>query len=375
MKRARIRDRILILCCCVATAAILIAMAADFQHNTLAVDSIDHKVGVAATDHWSLQFTGDTMLGDGAQPLLTANGYDATVAAVKPLLDGDFTIVNAEAPIGLQTIPGDPGKAYSYNSDPRAAAGLRSAGIDALGLGNNHSLDMGLAGLRDTQRFAAANDLVTFGAGGNLAEAERPLLLHSAIGTVGVVALGENFGQRSRAAVANPGTVVFSPETIQHGYDLARAAGADWVVAYVHWGDNYEETNERERYWASVMVAAGFDAIVGTGPHIAAPIEFIDNVPVAYSLGNFAFGAPGRFKGFGKVGIGLLLSLELSKQAPAQLAVRCIATDNKTVDYVAQPCDDATTAVIMPQLNPQLVVQGNTARMPCNCLKPVGDEK
>lgn len=370
MKRARLRDRVLIAVCTVATSAIVITMVIDFSANsTIAVQSIDHDVDIGPDNTWSLQFVGDTMLGDGAQPLLDANGYGWTLSQVAPMLDGDFVVANAEAPIGLQTVPANPGKSYSYNSKPAAAAALRSAGVDAFGLGNNHSMDMGVAGLQDTQRYASANGVVTFGAGATLAEAERPLILRSDQGTVGIVALGENFGKLSRATKDHPGTVVFSPETVQRGYDLARAAGADWVVAYVHWGDNYMDTNLQQRYWAGLMVDAGYDLVIGTGPHIKGPMDIIDGVPVVYSLGNFVFGAPGRFEGFGREGIGLLFSLELHRDAATQLALRCILTDNLTTDFVPAPCGPDKLREIAPVVNRQFFVEGDTARMPCDCFQ------
>lgn len=366
----RRRDRILIGGCTVVTAAIIVAMTVDFSaHSTLAVDSIDHAVPVGPDDTWSIEFVGDTMLSDGAQPLLDAHGYGWTLSQVKGLLDGDFVIANLEAPIGVQTVPADPGKSYSYNSKPAAAAALAAAGVDAVGLGNNHSMDMGVPGLRDTQRFARTNGMVSFGAGGALPEAERPLLLHSDLGTVGIVALGENFGKLSRAAVDHAGTVVFSPESVQRGYDLARAAGADWVVAYVHWGDNYMDTNLQQRYWARMLVDAGYDLVVGSGPHISGPMDLIHGVPVLYSLGNFAFGAPGRFKGFGREGIGLIFSLELHRHAPTQLTVRCILTDNLVVDFVPKPCSPAKLREVAKGINHQFFVEGDRARMPCDCFR------
>lgn len=368
MKRARLRDRILIAICTLATAAIVATMVIDFSaHSTLAVESIDHSVDIGANDTWSIQFVGDTMLGDGAEPLLNAYGYGWTLSKVAPLLDGDFTVANAEAPIGEQTVVADPGKSYSYNSKPVAAAALKKAGVDAFGLGNNHAMDMGVAGLEDTERFARANGVVTFGAGATLAEAERPLILHSDLGTVGIVALGENFGKQSRAAEDHPGTVVFSPESVQRGYDLARAAGADWVVAYVHWGDNYMDTNLQQRYWARLLVDAGYDLIIGTGPHIDGPMDVIDGVPVVYSLGNFVFGAPGRFKGFGREGIGLVFSVELHRRGPTQLTLQCILTDNLITNYVPVPCGPDKLRLVAPAINHGFFVQGDKARMPCDC--------
>lgn len=372
MTTAAARDRILIVVCCLTAMGILAAMASDFGlRGALPVESVGQPTVFGSADTLTLQFLGDTMIGDGAVPLLSEAGYDAPLDGVRPLLDGDFVIANAEAPISLGTVAANPGKAYSYNSDPQAAATLGRAGVDALGLGNNHSMDMGLPGLKDTARFASANAVLTFGAGENLAEAERPLLVRSRLGIVGIVALGENFGQSTRATVANSGTVALSATSVQRGVDLARAAGADWVVAYVHWGDNYEDTNAQQRYWAKLLADAGYDLVVGTGPHITGPIEFIGSVPVAYSIGNFVFGAPGRFGSFGKSGIGLVLTAELSRSAPASISVRCIMTDNFVVNYVPQPCTDAETRAVMPLISPRLVVYGNAGHLACGCFRPV----
>lgn len=375
MKRARRRDRWLIAISLTALIGIVFALVTDYRtHTAPAVETINVAVHNPQPHEWTLQFAGDTMMSDGAQPLIDHYGYDVPLSKVAPLLDGDVVIANAEAPISVQTTPANPGKSYSYNSNPQVAAALQRAGVDVLGLGNNHAMDMGVRGMRDTQEFAQQVGLTTFGAGGTLPEAEKPLLLTSPIGTVGVVALGEDFGDANSARVDEPGSVVFSPETVQRGIDLARAGGADWVIAYVHWGDNYTDTLPPQRYWAQMMVNAGYDLIVGTGPHIAAPMEFVDGVPVVYSLGNFVFGAPGRFKSFGKEGIGLLFSVTLSTTAPTQLAVRCILTNNKKVDYVPQGCSAEDTARIMPSISPRLRVDGTIARMPCSCLPPVTRE-
>ncbi len=190
------------------------------------------------------------------------------------------------------------------------------------------------------------------------------------MGTIGVVSLGENFGKLSKAAEFNPGTVVFSPETVQRGYDLARAAGADWVIGYVHWGDNYTDTLPQQRYWAQVLVDAGYDVIIGAGSHITEKIEFIGDVPVAYGLGNFVFGTPGRYESFGKQGVGLMVSLELAPNTPTQLAVKCIVTDNQLNGFLTQACSAPQMLGVMSEVNPALQIQGNVARMPCRCLEP-----
>ena len=45
----------------------------------------------------------------------------------------------------------------------------------------------------------------------------------------------------------------------------------------------------KQRDWATFMVEAGADVIAGHHPHWVQEIEYIDEVPVYYSLGNFVF--------------------------------------------------------------------------------------
>ncbi|WP_142057041.1 CapA family protein [Pseudarthrobacter sp. B4EP4b] len=365
------RDRFLAVLALAVSLAGTGAIAANYgSKQAPEVQSIDLWAGDLPENRWSVQFVGDTMLGNGETPMLDPLGFDAAMAGVAPLIDGNFVIANAEAPITTHNDPLIPGKAFVYKAEPQAAWAMSKAGIDAINLGNNHSLDMGVTGLEDTIQAANNAVMATFGAGHNLSEAERPLLLHTDRGTIGVVSIGENFGKVSKASDINPGTVVFSPETVQRGYDLAREAGADWVVGFVHWGDNYTETLPQQRYWAQVLVDAGYDAIVGSGSHVAEKIEFIGHVPVVFGLGNFVFGTPGRYASFGKQGVGLMVSFELNENAPTQLVVKCIVTDNQLTGFLTQPCSAPQALGVLSGVNPALQIQGNVARMPCRCLEP-----
>ena len=56
----------------------------------------------------------------------------------------------------------------------------------------------------------------------------------------------------------------------------------------MHWG--VEKSNrpvEYQKQYASKMVTAGANAIIGSHPHWLQGFEYYNNVPIAYSLGNF----------------------------------------------------------------------------------------
>lgn len=338
------RDRRLIaaaVAVCVSSICGLAARAAIIDPP--APDVVGRQVDLGADGRLSVTFAGDTMVGDGAQPFVDDQGYDAVFAGVKDLLTGDVVIINAEAPITRARQPARPGAKFSYASDPRTAAAMAAAGVDVLALGNNHAMDMGPVGLRDTRGAAAAAGLTTFGAGIDLTEAQRPLVLSGADHRVAVVGFGEDFGSTMRSAADRPGMVSFSADRIAQGLDLARRAGATTVIAMVHWGDNYASVNARQRTWGRALAEAGYDLVIGTGSHTTQPVEIISGTPVFFGLGNFVFGAPGRFETFGQVGIGLVATVQWAggDGGRGEVSLRCIQTDNAVVAYVPRPCDAA----------------------------------
>jgi poly-gamma-glutamate capsule biosynthesis protein CapA/YwtB (metallophosphatase superfamily) len=289
-----------------------------------------------------LGFAGDTMFGDGAEEKLAVAGALPLMAGVAPLLhDFDYTIINAEVPFTTILTPANPGAKYTYASDPTHLTALREIGVDALNLGNNHAMDRGGEGLDDTIRHAEHGGLAAFGAGANRAAASMPLMVRSEQLDVAVVSFGEDFGALHRSTETSPGMLPLRVDRVEQAMRTARDNGADKVVAFVHWGNNYEDVNAQQRYWAGVFSDAGYDAVIGTGSHTLQSVEVLGGMPVVYGIGNFVFGAPGRFENYGKPGLGAVVGLRWNQSGVGTVALRVIETDNKVVDYVARPLAEA----------------------------------
>ncbi|MCL2468302.1 MAG: CapA family protein [Micrococcales bacterium] len=323
------------------------------------ISVVPHKPGEV-----SIAIAGDTLFGDGAAAFIEAEGVEATMAGVAGMLqDADVAVVNIEAPITTLTEPLNPGAQFSYASSPESAAALAAIGVDVLQLGNNHTMDRGVAGLVDTMTIAEEAGLVTVGAGTDRAQAARPVLVRTDTLTIALVSFGEDYGAAKRSGDGLPGMVPFSVDAVIAAERNARRAGADRVVALVHWGDNYSDVNDLQRYWAGELVAAGYDAVVGSGPHVLNPVEIVDGVPVVYSLGNFVFGSPGRFAGFGRAGLGAVATVSFDANG-GTLALRCIRTDNMVVGYVPRECGADESAVAATDLQGGLVWTGPTGTLP-----------
>jgi poly-gamma-glutamate capsule biosynthesis protein CapA/YwtB (metallophosphatase superfamily) len=314
----------------------------------------------ADTPPYEIIFVGDVLLGDAAQPFLDEHGYLWPFEHINHLMEGDYAIANGEGPITVIDQPWDPDQVWSYNAQPETAKALADYGFDAVGFANNHSMDRGPEGVSDTRTHIDSNNMKFFGAGSNLAEAEAPLLIETPYGLVGVVGLGDNWGKARTATKDHAGTVPLSKSSIRRGYQLARDAGAEWVIAYVHWGRNYTDITDTQRRWAREFAREGYHLVIGHGAHSIQFIEVINGMPVVYSVGNFVFGTPGRFTE-DYPGFGLVVTAELHVGGFHQLSFACIQTDNQVVNFQPRPCTPAQAQQVFSSIYDDLIIEEDTA--------------
>src|SRR5262245_1235553 len=206
-------------------------------------------------------FTGDILLGDAGAELFRARGFAHAFAYPHELLAGDFVIGNAEGPITAVTKPQHPEQRWSYAADPRTAATLREAGFTALGIANNHASDRGPEGLRDTLSHLERAGIRSFGAGSDASQALRPLWIETPFGRVAVVGMATRMRYVAEAQSGEPGIAIVTPERIEKAAREAKAAGARWLVAYVHWGRNYRGVTAEQRELAKLFADAGYDLV------------------------------------------------------------------------------------------------------------------
>lgn len=326
----------------------------DVPDPLAAAPTISHQGSDAVTITW----LGDTFLGDAAQPLIDQHGADWPSALLPPLNPQHVVIANLEGPITDISEPFDPMQRWSYNSQAAAAEALSAMGISAISLANNHAMDRGPAGLQDTFANADAAGMYAFGAGHTSNEARLPLLIDSDKGLVGVLGFSDDGGLVT-AKADRPGVRRLSLENLEADIDAARAAGVDRVVAAVHWGGNYTSLDPRQRTWAEAFADAGYDMVIGTGPHVVQPIEVVKGMPVVFSLGNYVFGTPGRFPDH--EGYGLVVTTSFTSREEVDVTVRCIQTDNDVVDFQARPCSHDDASAVLSIVNPSLVAAGDSA--------------
>jgi len=234
-----------------------------------------------------LVFVGDIMLDDGPGRVV-AEGRDPFAPFAAILADADYRIGNLECPIAT-TGQALENKIYSFRAHPRVLSVLKGR-FDALAVANNHSGDYGQTAFLETLNHLDQAGIASFGGGRNLAEAHRPLWIEKHGLSIAVLAYNE-FKPRSFAAGPHwPGIAWSEDSLVVADIRAARAAGADIVIPFMHWGWEREpEPSERQRALARLMIDAGADAVVGGHPHVTQGSEVYRGKPVIYSLGNFVF--------------------------------------------------------------------------------------
>lgn len=243
--------------------------------------------GPAGAAPLRLIFVGDLMLDDGPGQTIASGGDP--LAKVAPLLaDADYRIGNLECPIATTGQPLD-NKIFTFRAHPRVLPLLKGR-FDALAVSNNHAGDYGKAAFVETLDLLKQNGIASFGGGRDLQSAHTPLWIEG--NGLRIAVLGYNeFKPRSFEAGATWAGVAWSEDNqVIADIAAARAAGADLVIPFMHWGwERESEPSARQRQLARVMIDAGADLVVGGHPHITQGAEYYRGKLIVYSLGNFVF--------------------------------------------------------------------------------------
>jgi poly-gamma-glutamate synthesis protein (capsule biosynthesis protein) len=234
-----------------------------------------------------LIFVGDIMLDDGPGRVI-AEGRDPLAPFASILAAADYRIGNLECPIATTGQPLE-NKIYSFRAHPRVLSVLKGR-FDALAVSNNHAGDYGHAAFLETLEHLRTAGIASFGGGRNLTEAHRPLWIDKHGLSIAVLGYNEFKPRSFEAGPHWPGIAWSEDSHVLADIRAARAAGADLVIPFMHWGWEREpEPGARQRHLARLMIDAGADAVVGGHPHVTQGSETYRGKPIIYSLGNFVF--------------------------------------------------------------------------------------
>lgn len=193
-------------------------------------------------------------------------------------------------------------KNFNFRARPELVDILKHGGIDIVTLANNHTMDYGTTGLRDTLLTLDKAGVARFGAGLNSLEARAPAVLERRglrIGFLGyyfqdaadMLEPRRLYATRHGAGVAGC-YIDLDCVRQQVAEDVQRVAGSvHALITYFHWG---QEGSTRVRDYqidlAHLCIDLGCKAVLGAHPHVLQGVELYREAPIFYSLGNFVYG-------------------------------------------------------------------------------------
>ncbi len=212
--------------------------------------------------------------------------------------------------------------AATFKSEERMFPAYTYAGLDAVGLANNHSMNYGTEGLLRTIELLEAAGIAHAGGGSNISMAREPAIVDRKGNRIAFLSYSSVFvlpfaAKENRGGIATVrvstayepqprvAEVPGSPPIIRTFPDPADAAAmredvrkaqqaADVVVVSWHWGlspasGGVGQIVPYQEEMARAAIDAGADLVIGHHPHVLQAIEVYKGKPIFYSMGNFAF--------------------------------------------------------------------------------------
>ena len=283
--------------------------SSDLQQSESTQSQIDPNAVVSTA---TVVNTGDIILHstvlDGAKTADGGYDFSAFFSATQGYFNSvDLATANLEVTLG-----GTESGAFSgypaFNAPDSLLDVIKSSGIGMLTTANNHCYDTGLFGLKRTVQQLKKSGIDFIGT--KEADTDPTYIVKEINGIkIGLVTYTyENSSGEGQKSIngnivkpeANNLINSFNYDRIEQFYIDAQAvvnemeqAGAEAVVFYMHWGEEYQLTaNTWQKSIAQKLCNMGVDVIVGSHPHVVQPVELIysedsQNTTVCvYSMGN-----------------------------------------------------------------------------------------
>lgn len=227
------------------------------------------------------------------------------------LEEADLTLANFEVTFGGDdTFAGYPG----FDSPDILASQVASCGVDVALFANNHMLDSKLAGAKRTVQVLRDAGMTAVGARAGISENRSAVVDVKGL-KVGVVAYTYETptvnGQRSMNGSTASGMNSGAPDYINtFRYDgsgikqadldsikaelsWCRENGADIVICYLHWGNEYQlKPSKNDKALAQFVAENGADIIFASHPHVLQGISYLEveeNYPEEWSSKKYPY--------------------------------------------------------------------------------------
>lgn len=240
-------------------------------------------------------FGGDVHFEEGLRSRLDADPKTALDPLPELLHGADVSVVNLETAVTADGgCPDRQPKQFTFSVGPQAFTALRAAGVSVVTMANNHGLDCGRTGLRETLAADRAAGLPLIGVGADHAAAFTPYWVTKNGQRIAIIAATQVVDDNLASA--------WMAQDDQAGMATARDLGglvrevrdarkvADTVIVFLHWGTELSQCpNTSQPPLARLLSQAGADVVIGSHAHVLLGAGYESRTLVDYGLGNLAF--------------------------------------------------------------------------------------
>jgi hypothetical protein len=285
-----------------AVVAVVVAAVVDGREASSAAPATELRASPARAEQRRsplgsgnpvvLAFGGDIHF-EGVLSSKLSTSPSTVLAPIAPTLNrADIAVAN------LETAVTDTGfaasKQFVFRTPATAFSALRGGSLDVVSMANNHGMDYGEQGLRDSLAAARRYRFPVVGIGLDGKRAYAPFRRTVKGQRIAILAatqvLDDHLISSWSAGPRKPGLASAKdvPRLVQ---EVRRArASSDTVVVYLHWGVELEGCpTADQRSLARALVAAGADVVVGGHAHRLLGAGKMGNAVVGYGLGNFVW--------------------------------------------------------------------------------------
>jgi poly-gamma-glutamate capsule biosynthesis protein CapA/YwtB (metallophosphatase superfamily) len=239
-----------------------------------------------------LAFAGDVHFESPIRERMAADPQAVLAPIARVLRAADVAAVNLET--AVTTAGAAVAKQYVFRAHPAAFDALAAGGVDVASMANNHGMDYGESGLRDSLAAARRARFPLIGIGLDDRRAYAPYRVKIRGQRIAIIAatqvLDDELISAWTAGPHKPGLA--SAKDVPRLLRAVREARAssDTVVVFLHWGVELAHcaTNDQRRL-ARRLVRAGADVIVGGHAHRLLGTGRLGKALVSYGLGNFVW--------------------------------------------------------------------------------------
>lgn len=244
-------------------------------------------------DNISVVVTGDVFFGRN-MPNVLDSGESPFRYVENVTKSANILLVNFENPVTTST--NQVKQDVPLKADPKYTNLLSSANSKVVASqDNNHVLDFGIEGMKDSLNNLKTNGIISIGAGNNIDEASQPAVVNVGDRIVTILNYmdSDNFAEYAdvlpKAGENNAGYCAYDSALAKKQIEAAKK-NSSCVIVYIHYGNEYSRSpNPTQEKISHECIDYGADMVAGSHTHVTQGIEMYKGKPIFYNLGNFIF--------------------------------------------------------------------------------------